>query len=66
MKQEHRVEKLEQINEVKPKAREIWASLNEDGTPCNELNAKLIREGKEAEARGEEIDWLIFRIVTDP
>ena len=26
----------------------------------------LVREGEEAEARGEEIDWLIFRVITDP
>ena len=66
MKQEHRVGKLEQINDVKPLPRKITAAINEDGTPCGEFNAKLIREGQEAEARGEEIDWLIFRMVTDP
>ena len=66
MKLEHRVQKLEEINDVKPTPRKITAALNEDGTPCGEFNAKLIREGKEAEARGEEIEWLIFRVITDP
>ena len=66
MKLEHRVQKLEEIMEVKPAPRKITAAINEDGTPCGEFNAKLIREGKEAEARGEVIDWPIFRVITDP
>ena len=65
LKQEQRVQKLEKVIEVKPKAREIMAAVNEDGTPFSEYNAKLLKEGKEAEARGEEIDWTILKIVYD-
>lgn len=66
MKQEHRVQKLEKVIEVKPKGRNITAVINEDGTPLDEINAKLIQEGKEAEARGELIEWTIWRFIVDP
>ena len=65
MKQEHRVEKLEEIIEVRHTLRNITAAVNEDGTPHGESNAKLIQEGKDAEARGELIEWELVTVLYD-
>ncbi len=41
------------------------AAIKEEGGPYTEFNEKLIREGKEAEARGESIGRAIVRVLYD-
>ena len=63
MSLEHRVDKLEERHLMN--ARRVIVVYGPDGEPHGEHNAKLLREGKAAEAAGETIEWVNIRTHID-
>ena len=58
MRLENRVKKLEQMAGTKSMPIAIFVEVfGPNNTPCNEEQARILKEGEEAEARGENISW---------
>jgi len=53
-----RISKIEKSGKFEPARRDIFVEVfAPDNTPCNEEQARILKEGQEAEARGENIFW---------
>ena len=67
MSLEQRVQKLEEthLNQSSVKRAVTVEVCGPDDKPRNEEEAKKLREGQEAEARGEPIQWIIIKCGYD-
>ena len=60
MRLENRVQKLEKMSAIQSVPRVVMVDLfGPNDTPTDEKQAKIMREGEEAEARGEKIQWVL-------
>ncbi len=54
-----RISKIEKSGKLEPPRRDIMVEVfAPDNTPRNEEQARILKEGKDAEARGEHIFWI--------
>ena len=58
-----RISRLEKSGKLEPARRDIFVEVfAPDDTPRNEEQARILKEGEEAEARGENIFWIYIRM----
>ncbi len=54
-----RISKIEKSGKLEPERK--WVTVEvfaQDDTPCDEKQARILKEGQEAKARGENIWWI--------